>query len=127
LVTPLRANGGAVGGIVIRRREARPFAEHQVTQLDTFARLAAVVIENARLNREVAERNRELNERNAELREALERETATAEVLKTISRSAFDLQAVLDTVVENAARLCGATRGNLHRIEGDLLPVIASY
>ena len=114
LTAPMIREGTPIGVINIRRMEVRPFSERHVKLLETFANQAVIAIENVRLFKE-------LGERNAELREALEHQTATAEVLGIISRSPTDVQPVLDAIVESAARVCGIDDVVLRLREGNTM------
>jgi len=114
LVSPLMRGRTVLGVILIRRDRVQPFTPKQIALLKTFADQAAIAVENARLSDELAARNRAL-------RDALDQQTATAEILRVISTSPGDIRPVLDTVARNAASLCNATDVTIFLVEGDRL------
>ncbi len=120
LGVPLMREGTTVGVIVLTRNVVRPFSDKQIALVTTFADQAVIAIENTRLFEAEQQRTRELTE-------SLEQQTATAKVLDVISRSAFDLNAVFETVAESSVRLCGAERAFIYRFDGELLRMAVGY
>ncbi len=120
LGVPLLGKQGIEGSLTLVRRDPGRFAPRIIELVQTFADQAVIAIENARLFEEVQARTRELSE-------SLQQQTATAEVLEVISRSAFDLQTVFNTVAESAVRLCGADRAFIFRFDGELLRMVVAY
>jgi GAF domain-containing protein len=117
---PLLSKGKPLGNLAVLRAEVRPFTDAEVALLETFADQAVIAIENVRLFRE-------LEARNAELTESLERQTATAEILRAISGSTTDVQPVFEAIAENAVRLSGALFGSVYRFDGELIHMVAHH
>ncbi len=119
LYAPMLLEDRGVGSIVVSRTPARPFSDKEIALAQSFADQAAIAIQNARMFDEVQARTREVEE-------ALAQQTATAEVLKAISRTAFDLDTVFETLITTALRLCDATYGEIFRRHGDFYRYAAS-
>ena len=113
VAVPMLKENELIGALIVYRQEVRPFTDKQIELVTTFADQAVIAIENTRL----------LNE----LRESLEQQTATSKVLDVISRSAFDLHAVFEAVVESSVRLCGAERGFIYGLDGEMLRMASFY
>ena len=120
LAVPMLRDGDPIGAIVVTREKGRFFSETQIALLKTFADQAVIAIENVRLFTELEARNRELTE-------ALEQQTATAEILRVISRSQTDAQPVFDAIARSAMRLCEGTYCNVTRFDGELLHQVAVH
>src|SRR5262245_3624177 len=120
LATPLLRESVPIGAIVIRRNEVRPFSEKQIRLLQTFADQAVIAIENVRLFKELQTSNRDLTT-------ALDKQTATSDILRVISQSQTDAQPVFDAIVRAAARLCHAVLSNVQLFDGQLMHYVAGH
>jgi GAF domain-containing protein len=120
LAVPLLNQGLAIGVIALTRARVHPFTQSQIELIQTFADQAVIAIENTRLFEAEQQRTRELTD-------SLQQQTATADVLRVIIRSAFNLQAVLNTLTESAARLCAADLGLIFQQDGDVLRLVANF
>jgi signal transduction histidine kinase/CheY-like chemotaxis protein len=120
LGVPLLREGALLGTMSVWATDVRPFIERDLALLTAFADQAAIAIENARLFNELGARNRDLSE-------ALDRQTATAEILRVISRSPTDVAPVFETILARAAQLCGAEHGRLFQFDGERLHLVTSY
>ena len=120
LGVPLQREGTPIGVLLLQRTIVQAFADNEIALAETFADQAVIAIENVRLFEAEQQRSRELTE-------SLEQQTATSKVLEVISRSAFDLQAVFETVAESSVRLCGADRAFIWRFEGDLPRMVVAF
>jgi len=127
ITVPLLRDGAAIGVLDVYRDHVQPYSAREIALLETFADQAVIAIENARLFGELEQRNAELQESNRRVTEALEQQTATAEVLRVIASSPSNLERVLDALMESAVRLCAADNLNLFRLDGEIIRGFVAY
>src|SRR5262249_19001504 len=127
LATPLLREGKAIGAILIRRTEVRPFSDKHIALLKTFADQAVIAIENVRLFTELQDKNKALTEAHAQVTEALDQQTATSEILRVISGSPTDAQPVFDAIVRAAVQLCRGFFGVATRYDGHVVTFVAEH
>src|SRR6185503_4318490 len=118
LSVPMLREGSPIGAITVFRGSAGPFSDKHIALLQTFADQAVIAVENARLFKA-------LEARNADLTESLDRQTATAEILRVISGSRTDVQPVFDAIVRSAVRVCGALNGLIFQVERGHQPIVS--
>jgi GAF domain-containing protein len=127
LAVPMMRDGSVVGVITVARAEAGLFSESQVALLQTFADQAVIGIENVRLFTELQQKNQALTQAHAQVTDALDRQTATSEIIRVISQSPTDVQPMFDTLLRNAVRLCNAVNASLYRFDGQLIYLVANH
>ena len=126
LIVPMLKENELIGSFAVYRQEVRPFADKQIALVTNFAAQAVIAIENARLLNELRQRTTDLTQRTADLTEALEQQTATSEVLSVISSSLGELEAVFQSMLENAVRICQAKFGFMLRYDGEAYHTMAT-
>jgi GAF domain-containing protein len=127
LATPLLREGKAIGAILIRRAEVRPFSDKHIALLKTFADQAVIAIENVRLFTELQEKNKALTQAHAQATEALEQQTATSEILGVIGTSPTDVEPVFEAIARSSVRVCGALSCAVFVVDGSVVNVAATH
>jgi GAF domain-containing protein len=127
LYVPMLRDRVGIGVIVVSRSEVKPFSDKEIALIRTFADQAVIAIENVRLFTELQEKNRALTEAHGRVTEALEQQTATSEILRTIAQAQADVQPVFDTIVQSAARLCHAANAAVFLTDGRMVYEPANF
>jgi GAF domain-containing protein len=125
MAVPMLRKDQPIGAIAVTRGEVKPFSEREVALLRTFADQAVIAIENVRLFTELQQKNDALTQAHAQVTEALEQQTATAEILQVISSSPTDVQPTFDAIAVSATRLCEGEQGTVFRFDGRLIHMVA--
>ena len=126
LGVPLHLSGEVIGALTLRRSDVASFSDREIAVVEAFAAEAALAIENARLFEVLEQRNADLQQSNRQVTEALEQQTATAEILRIIAASQSELSPVFDAVAERAFRLCGASSARVYLVDGQVLRMVTS-
>jgi two-component system, NtrC family, sensor kinase len=127
VLVPMVRDEQAIGAIRLSHHDVGAFSEERVRLLKTFAAQAVIAIENVRLFSELQEKNQALTQAHAKVSEALEQQTATAEILRVISSSPTDIQPVFDAIIANAVRLCGGVYGIIWRYDSEVVSLVGLY
>jgi GAF domain-containing protein len=127
LMLPLLRDADCVGVLVVARASVRAYSDKEIALMQSFAEQAVIAIENVRLFTELQEKNGALTRAHSQVTEALEQQTATAEILRVIASSPTDVQPVFAAIVTSAVRLCGGVYGAVYRRYGDMVDCVAHY